>query len=576
VGVALSQLQPGDPRRAGAYAIRARLGSGGMGQVFLADGPRGDRVAVKLLHPHVAADAQARARLGRELRTLSRVRGPHLAEVVDADVDASHPFLVTRYVPGRTLDERVSAEGPLDAGALLATARGLVTALAAVHAAGVVHRDLKPSNVICGPDGPTLLDFGVARAVDESALTRTGEVWGTPAYLAPEQAVTGRAEPASDIHALGATLVYAATARPLFGTGRADAVLYRVVHDTPTLPVLTGPLGALLPRMLARDPGARPSAAELLELLSRPRGGAGRTSVLTAASAAPTLVATRAGTAPPPPGSAAGPRPAHQALPAGSVPRSGLPGPASRHPARPVTGGARPGAGDRWSPRPAPAAAGPPWDPRAAAAHGRGPALTAGPWAGKAVGVLAVLALTVAALVAPLAVPLAAYAVLLPLHDALGRTVAAAAERRLRRGPRATDGLVSTVGLAGHLLRALLGAALRLPLALAAGVVVAGVGFLAALAWGADGPTALTWAAAAVTSVLGAWLLSPRRQPPAAAARADLRRRAGASGTGATAALLVLCVLLALTLSRSGEPVWLPLPGPPSVPEWLSGLRTLP
>ena len=561
----LTPLLEGDPRSAGPYALRARLGSGGMGQVFLADGPRGDRVAVKLLHPYVAGHPDARARLARELRTLSRVRGPHLAEVVDADVDAPRPFIVTRYVPGPTLEERVAREGPLDVHGLLGVARGLATALAAVHAAGVVHRDLKPGNVICGPEGPTLLDFGIASAVDEAVLTRSGEVWGTPAYLAPEQVVSGRAEPASDIHALGSTLVYAATGRPLFGTGRADVVLYRVVHDRPALPELPAPLARLAAVMVDPDPARRPSAAALLGALAPASQPPARTLHTSTATAGGTSLLT----------TAVPTRTATMAVPAELSPWQVRPAPPARMHA--PTPSAVPTADPVQRP-------GPPGTPRQVApdtgygdalgpedADQRLPGPTAGPWAGRLVGVTVVAALAAGALVAPLAVPLLAWFVLLPVHDALGRTHAAAIERRSRRGPRATDGFRSGAGFVGQLLGAVLGSVLRLPLLLPKAIGAASAGFLLALFVGADSTTALEWSSGALTAGLGVRLLSARRHRHAAAARAELRRRAGLAGVLAAGSAFVLLALI-LVSAAAGEPSWFPLAARPELPYWATGL----
>src|SRR5580693_9969405 len=205
--------------RLGPYRLREQLGEGGMGVVYLACDPGGRPVAVKVLRQGIPAEATARRRLAREVDTMRRVHSPYVAEVIDADVEGSQPYIVTRYVAGRTLDEVVAAEGPLTGPALASLARGLAAALVAVHTAGVVHRDLKPGNVMLVGHDPVVIDFGIAHAADSTRLTLTGMFMGTPGYLAPE-VIEGRPSgPAADVHSWGATLAYAATGKPPFGPG---------------------------------------------------------------------------------------------------------------------------------------------------------------------------------------------------------------------------------------------------------------------------------------------------------------------------------------------------------------------
>ncbi|MBO0828704.1 MAG: serine/threonine protein kinase, partial [Streptosporangiales bacterium] len=216
-------------RRLGPYELRSQIGEGGMGVVYRSVGAGGKPVAVKVLRPDVAIDGESRDRFAREVRAMRRIRGPFVAEVVDADLTGETPYVVTRYVNGPPLSEVVEKGGPLGDRALVRLGRGLTDALAAIHGAGVIHRDLKPANVLMVDGQPVVIDFGIAHVVDESRLTRTGLVIGTPGYLAPE-VIEGRpATRSSDVHSLGATLAFAATGRPPFGRGALDGVVARVV-----------------------------------------------------------------------------------------------------------------------------------------------------------------------------------------------------------------------------------------------------------------------------------------------------------------------------------------------------------
>ncbi|GII87390.1 hypothetical protein Ssi03_53800 [Sphaerisporangium siamense] len=247
----------------GPYRLLSRLGAGGFGEVHLALDPEGHTVAVKVLHPHVASDEVALARLGREVETMRLVRGPHIAEVLDASMSGPRPYLVTRYVQGRALGAVVAAGGPVRGDDLQRLAAGLAEALAAVHAAGVVHRDLKPANVIIADGEPHVIDFGIAYALDSASVTASGAVLGTPGYLAPE-VLEGRATgPAADVFAFGATMAYAASGRQPYGTGPAPAVAYRVVHGEPDLADVPSWLAPLLEECLRADPAARPTARDL-------------------------------------------------------------------------------------------------------------------------------------------------------------------------------------------------------------------------------------------------------------------------------------------------------------------------
>ncbi|MFC4588297.1 serine/threonine-protein kinase [Sphaerisporangium corydalis] len=247
----------------GPYRLLSRLGAGGFGEVHLALDPDGHTVAVKVLHPHVAADEVALARLAREVETMRRVRGPHIAEVLDASLTGTRPYLVTRYVQGRPLGVVLATGGPLRGEELTRLARGLAEALASIHGAGIVHRDLKPANVILSDGEPYLIDFGIALALDSAAVTASNAVLGTPGYLAPEVLQGGEASPAADVFAWGATMAYAASGRPPYGTGPAPAVAYRVVHQEPDLADVPAWLMPLLDECLRTGPAGRPTAEQI-------------------------------------------------------------------------------------------------------------------------------------------------------------------------------------------------------------------------------------------------------------------------------------------------------------------------
>ncbi|MCX4845178.1 protein kinase [Streptomyces sp. NBC_00893] len=265
----LGPLREDSPGRIGPYAIRARLGAGGMGEVFLGvhDGG-GDPVAVKTVRRDVARDPGFRSRFRREITVARSVSGPHLALLLDGDADAEVPWLATGYVAGPTLSAAVRRAGAMDEAEVRMLGAGLARALAAVHAAGIVHRDVKPGNVMLAADGPRLIDFGIARDSGATPLTTTGRMVGSPAFMSPEHvAGSGRVVPASDIFCLASLLCYAVTGRDPFGDGPVAAVLYRVKYVEADLDDVPEALRAVLDRCLVADPAARPAAAELAELL---------------------------------------------------------------------------------------------------------------------------------------------------------------------------------------------------------------------------------------------------------------------------------------------------------------------
>ena len=264
----MEELRADDPPRIGPYLLLRRLGAGGMGQVFLGRSPGGRLVAVKVIRAELAGDPGFRARFAREVTAARRVSGVFTAPVVDADPTAPLPWLVTGFVNGLSLAEALDEHGALPVASVLALAAGLAEGLGAIHSAGVVHRDLKPSNVLLAADGPRVIDFGISRAVDATQMTRTGTVIGSPAFMSPEQVEGGAVGPASDVFSLGAVLVFAATGEGPFGHGAPTALLYRVVHGTPRLDRLPGPVRPLVERCLAKDPGQRPTAVQFLAELT--------------------------------------------------------------------------------------------------------------------------------------------------------------------------------------------------------------------------------------------------------------------------------------------------------------------
>ncbi|PZG36216.1 serine/threonine protein kinase, partial [Spongiactinospora gelatinilytica] len=261
--------------RLGPYRLLRRLGEGGMGVVHLAVDRQGREVAVKVLRAEVTGDDVARRRLAREVETMRRVRSEHIAEVLDADVTGHRPYIVTRYVPGQALDDLVKEEGPLDVGAVLKVARGVASALAAVHSVGVIHRDLKPGNVLILDGEPVLIDFGIAQAVDATRLTQTGMFIGTPGYLAPEIIEGHEAGPEVDIHAWAGTMLFACSGQPPFGKGTLEMIFYNITAGKANIGAAPPVLQPVLRAALQRDPARRPSAAEIAAQIGRlmPKAG---------------------------------------------------------------------------------------------------------------------------------------------------------------------------------------------------------------------------------------------------------------------------------------------------------------
>jgi serine/threonine protein kinase len=543
--VPLSPLRATDPARVGPHRLLARLGEGGMGTVFLGMTPDERAVAVKVLRdrPLALESSEARQRFRHELSALQRVRGPHLVEVLHADMEAENPFLVTRFVPGVRLDELVERHGARTGPALHALARGLADALATLHEAGLVHRDVTPANVLVLDDAPHLIDLGLALAADVTALTRSGLVIGTPGYLAPEQ-VTGRPVTAAvDVHAWAATVAFAATGRPPYGTGRAEAVLYRIVHEPPDLAGLPDPLAGLVRVAMNPDPARRPDATELLAAL-----GDGPV-----AQAVTTQLPRHA---------EAGRTPARALVPAGTP----APWPADDTPwndeTRPVDETAAydetPAYDEtRWYDEPPLL----PWEdpPRTAPHTQRSPARTAQTWV---TGASALSLVAAASLVAPV-LSAATVLVLLVALRGSGRSGARRALRRERRGTRRRDPVLAAVEAPWDLLVGALSTLAAVPAMLVVAAVPAGVVWW--LAPTVDGlePPELTAAAGTVVALLVA--LAQRASRPS---RLLLRRTLVAATPGPAAAVglglaLGAAAVLLLAAAEGSAPTWWPLPPPP-------------
>ncbi|MGV9345626.1 serine/threonine-protein kinase [Streptomyces spiralis] len=265
-------LRPDDPREVGGYPLRARIGQGGMGAVYLSRTPGGRPVALKVAQPEFAADPDFRRRFRKEVAFAQRVQGPYTVPVIDCDPEAPLPWLATSYIAAPSLAVAVGQRGPLPAASVLVLLAGIAEALHSIHRAGVLHRDLKPANVLLAHDGPRVIDFGISRAVESSsgALTRTGVQVGTPAFMAPEQVRGEQLTPAADVFSLGSLGYYAATGELPFG-GDA-AVFHRICHERPVWELCPAPVRAVLERCLTRDPRERPTPAQVITACAEAEG----------------------------------------------------------------------------------------------------------------------------------------------------------------------------------------------------------------------------------------------------------------------------------------------------------------
>jgi hypothetical protein len=606
-------VQDRTPDKFGPYRVLERIGEGGMGVVYLATDAEQRPVAVKVLRPAVAGDPDARRRLAREVETMRRVRSPFVAEVIDADVTCDPPYIVTRYVRGRTLDQVVSTRGPLRGDDLAKLARGVASGLAAVHAAGVVHRDLKPGNIMLCDGEPVVIDFGIAHSPDSTRITQTGMFMGTPGYLAPEVIEGKQSGPASDVHSWGATVAFAATGRPPFGSGSFETIFYRIVHGQPDLDGCPRPLLPIVAAALARDPSRRPASAELSEWAAAVNPAALEAGPVLAAvpgavpagpaqpgglAAVPQTMAERAG-----PGglhglaglgdAAGGPLAAAAtaaaaesatALPGAAQPGVDLPGADQPGAARP--GSARPAAG-----RPGPHVTqplvvgnpagpyvgdllpavqyGPPGgDPAGALPSGTGLTAAAGAAAAagradgrssrrrsRAVFVVAAVAVGAgASVILPVAGTLAALAVLVSLR-AVDLSQRRLARRRAVRGARAFDPAVTAAFYPAMLVWSVITSLLLAPVALAAAGFAAGVTIIAVPV--NPLPRAAAYAAGALVACYGLG-------PGSTGSRRQLGKLFDAVGRSRSAAVVALTGVFALALAvivaaASQLPVYWPL-----------------
>jgi serine/threonine protein kinase len=319
----VDQLLAGDPRQIGPFRLLGRLGEGGMGRVFLGESPGGRKVAVKVVHPHYASDPGFRGRFTREVAAARQVGGFHTAGVVGADPDADPPWMATAYIPGPSLAQAVAQGGPLDDAGVRRLGAALAEGLAAIHDCGLIHRDLKPGNVILADDGPRIIDFGIAKGADATALTGSSAVIGTLRYMSPEQLNGHDLTPHSDVFALGAVLAYAASGHDPFQAPTMPAVITRILTGPPDLDPIAGDLREVIAGCLAKDPASRPSPADLLARLSRP------------APHDPTLVAA------PTPAPAPAPVPGADPVPAASTASAPAPAPVPEAASSPEPGSAK-------------------------------------------------------------------------------------------------------------------------------------------------------------------------------------------------------------------------------------------
>jgi predicted Ser/Thr protein kinase len=536
------------PRKIGPYRLIEKIGEGGMGVVYLGAGPDGYRVAVKVLGAAVASDPNARQRLAREVETMRRVRNRFVAEVVDADVDGPSPYIVTRYVPGRTLEDTVRQDGPVRGVALDNLAEGLAEALTAIHASGVVHRDLKPGNVMLDGDHPVIIDFGIAHVPDATRLTKTGLVMGTPGYLAPEVIEGSPSSGASDVHSWGATVAFAATGRQPFGSGTYQTIFFRVLEGKAELDGVPPYLLPFVTAALSTDPRSRPTARWLAGQLGMP-GGAGWMPPEVQATRVEHLPSTRVLSAPP---AVAVPQPVPQ--PARAAYRS--PAQAARDVADLLPPVAPPVAAPR-QPGPRQQAPG----QAAAAAGGDEPAPP--DWQPRGLGLLS-LAAGVGAVALSTLLPVAGTALSLAvvtLLRAADRAQHALADRRSRYGARPSDIAVVIVTAPWTVVRAALTTVLLAPVA----VIFALLAGVASVVFTRAGtlPGAGSWAAGAAVAIycVGPGSGAPRRQ----------LRRMSASVVRSRAALVVAfisCWALALAVVSSA------LSQPPLI--WPATASTLP
>jgi serine/threonine protein kinase len=266
-------LLPADPRRAGRYELEGRLGTGGMGTVYLGRSPGGRLAAVKMLDPFLLAHPDTLVRFRREAETLRKVRSAYTAALIDCELTDPPYWMATEFIPGATLADAVEAEGPMTTGECLRLMASLAEGLAEVHAQGICHRDIKPQNVILSTTGPQLIDFGLARDPSDTGLTQSGIIVGTPGYIAPELLTDDRLSPAADVFALGATVAHAATGRRPYGAGSAQAICQRLLREEIDLDGVDARLAGLIRSCVAGDPERRPTPEQIVSRCHHPRLG---------------------------------------------------------------------------------------------------------------------------------------------------------------------------------------------------------------------------------------------------------------------------------------------------------------
>ncbi len=561
------------PDKFGPYRVLERIGEGGMGVVYLATDSEQRPVAVKVLRPAVAGEPDARRRLAREVETMRRVRSPFVAEVIDADVACDPPYIVTRYVRGRTLDQVVTDDGPLRGQELAMVARGVASALTAVHSAGVVHRDLKPGNIMLSDGQPVVIDFGIAHSPDSTRITQTGMFMGTPGYLAPEVIEGKQSGQASDVHSWGATVAFAATGRPPFGTGSFETIFYRIVHGQPDLEGCPRPLLPLVAAALARDPARRPAAAELTEWTAAitPAALEFGSALVTAPGPVPAtglgpVLATAPGAMP-----AAARQAAAAALPGTSLqgadqlaaggPRPHVTQPlAVGNPAGPYVGDLLPGV--QYGPPGAGSAGASPTGNGLAPGAADGRQRAAGRADGKSPRrrsrplfvVASVIVGAGASVVLPVAGTLAVVAVLLSLRAA-DLSQRRLARRRAARGARTLDPAVTAAAYPAMLVWSFLTSVLLAPVALVAGGIAAGVTIVAVPV--NPFPRAVAYAAGAFVACYGLG-------PGSGGSRRQLGKLFDAVGGSPSAAAVALIGISALALAAiaaaiSQLPIYWPL-----------------
>ncbi len=556
------------PRKIGPYRALEKIGEGGMGVVYLASDAENRPVAVKVLGPAVASDPDARLRLAREVETMRRVRNRHVAQVLDADVNGPSPYIVTRYVPGPSLDAAVRQSGPLRGEALLRLAAGLAEALAAIHATGVVHRDLKPGNVLLDDGQPVVIDFGIAHLPDTTRLTKTGLVMGTPGYLAPE-VIEGRpASGATDVHAWGATVAFAATGRPPYGTGDFQSIFFRIIEGRAELAGVPPELLPLVTASLSADPPSRPTARSLVSLCAASTANGATLTLPGAGSAWPG--AGGASFAPLPPVAPMRPNgvPAY-ARPDWPEYRSPVQAAADVADLLPPVDYARPAAVAAQRPQ-SPGLGRPEVSAGIADGNGAGRAQAA-PVAGLGlVGFAAAVGAVALSVLLPVAGTILALAVITLLRAAdMAQT--ALAERRSLRGARPSDILRVTVTAPWTVVLALLKTVLLAPLALLAAVPAAIASVI--LIHAGTLPAALSWGSGAAVAVycVGPGSRAPRRQ---------LRRMSAAvvrtRGVLVVACISTMALALAVVSSAISQPPLIWPATSSTIPHLLPTINVLP